>query len=207
MSRHPDFEPMRLFQHLDVNNNGRISCTELYDFMGKQYLNPRISDAEDIVREYDGTQNRLLEFDEFCQLVLPCTNPNLRHMAESRRHSPYFRASAPLPYEVLSLFGRLLDKEMQLQRARNDAQRQLQSCPDFVKTRAFDTIAKGYHAVMMPDLIFYLERNSFYPRREDVEAILRRCDHDANRMISYDEFCELTCIREAGQREPVQADE
>lgn len=114
MSRHPDFEPMSLFQHLDVNNNGRISCTELYEFMSKQYLNPRISDADDIVREYDGTQNRMLDFDEFTQLVLPATNPNLRHMAESRRHSPYFRASAPLPYEVLSLFGRLLDKEMQL---------------------------------------------------------------------------------------------
>ncbi len=52
----------------------------------------------------------------------------------------------------------------------------------------------------MPDLIFYLERNSFFPRREDVEAILRRCDHDANRMISYAEFCELTCVAEPGQR-------
>jgi len=53
----------------------------------------------------------------------------------------------------------------------------------------------------MPDLILYLERNSFFPRREDVEAILRRCDHDANRMISYAEFCDLTCVTEPGQRE------
>ena len=45
----------------------------------------------------------------------------------------------------------------------------------------------------MPDLIFYLETNGFYPRREDVEAILRRMDHDANRQINYDEFCELAC--------------
>ena len=73
-----------------------------------------------------------------------------------------------------------------------------------MKVRAFDTIAKGYHAVSMPDLIFYLERNSFFPRREDVEAILRRCDHDANRMISYAEFCELTCVTEPGQRDQPQ---
>ena len=73
-----------------------------------------------------------------------------------------------------------------------------------MKVRVFDTIAKGYHAVSMPDLIFYLERNSFFPRREDVEAILRRCDHDANRMISYAEFCELTCVTEPGQREQPQ---
>ena len=66
-----------------------------------------------------------------------------------------------------------------------------------MKVRVFDTIAKGYSAISMPDLISYLERNSFYPRREDIEAILRRCDHDANRQISYSEFCELASIDEA----------
>ena len=62
--------------------------------------------------------------------------------------------------------------------------------------RAFDAIARGFHSISMPDLIFYLERNGFYPRREDIEAILRRMDHDANRQITYDEFCELTCVQE-----------
>ena len=46
----------------------------------------------------------------------------------------------------------------------------------------------------MPELIAYLEGNSFFPRREDVEAILRRCDHDGNRMISYAEFCEIAAV-------------
>jgi len=53
----------------------------------------------------------------------------------------------------------------------------------------------------MPDLISYLERNGFYPRREDIEAILRRMDHDANRQISYDEFCELTVVNERPPRQ------
>lgn len=42
----------------------------------------------------------------------------------------------------------------------------------------------------MPDLIAFLEKNGFYPRREDIEAILRRLDHDANKMLSFEEFCE-----------------
>ena len=42
----------------------------------------------------------------------------------------------------------------------------------------------------MGDLIAYLESNGFYPRREEIEAILRRCDHDGNRLINYEEFCE-----------------
>lgn len=44
----------------------------------------------------------------------------------------------------------------------------------------------------MPDLIYFLEKNGFYPRREDVEAILRRLDHDANKMLSFEEFGEIT---------------
>lgn len=44
----------------------------------------------------------------------------------------------------------------------------------------------------MQDLIMYLEQNGFHPRTEDLEAILRRCDHDADRALSFDEFCEVT---------------
>ena len=45
----------------------------------------------------------------------------------------------------------------------------------------------------MPDLLYFLERNSFFARADDQEAILRRCDHDANRHISFAEFCESMC--------------
>ena len=41
------------------------------------------------------------------------------------------------------------------------------------------------------DLYSYLEQNGFYPRREDVESILRRVDHNADEAIDYVEFCEM----------------
>ena len=134
-------------------------------------------------------------------MTLPSTNPNLRHIASSRRYSPYYRVTEPLPYEVLSLFTRLLEKEMQLQRSRTETKRQLASCPDFVKIRAFDSIARGCQAISMPDLLFFLERNSFFARADDQEAILRRLDHDANRQISFAEFCENCCYDDAPRQQ------
>jgi len=142
----------------------------------------------------------MLDFDEFCQLTLPSANTSVRHIASSRRFSPYFQAARPLPYEVLSLVVRLLDKEVALQRTKNDAKRSLNKCPDFIKSKVFDEIARGYHMIGMPELISYLERNGFYPRREDIESILRRLDHDANRMISYEEYCELASITDTSRR-------
>ena len=51
----------------------------------------------------------------------------------------------------------------------------------------------------MPDLLYFLERNSFFARADDQEAILRRCDHDANRQISFGEFCENVSYDDARQ--------
>ena len=73
-------------------------------FMNKHFLSPNQEDAEEIIRVYDGTYNQRLDFDEFCQLVLPSTNPNLRNMAANRRFEPHFRASAPVKKEVINFF-------------------------------------------------------------------------------------------------------
>lgn len=51
----------------------------------------------------------------------------------------------------------------------------------------------------MPDLIDFLENNAFRPTRDEVEAILRRCDHDADGALNYEEFC--ACIEDSGNKE------
>lgn len=41
-------------------------------------------------------------------------------------------------------------------------------------------------------LINFIKENSkFDPRQHELEAIMRRCDHDADLALSEDEFCEL----------------
>ena len=48
-----------------------------------------------------------------------------------------------------------------------------------------------------------MERNGFYPRETDLEAILRRCDHSGDKELSYAEFNEATevLIPEANQEQ------
>jgi hypothetical protein len=148
--------------------------------MRKNYISCELSDAADIIREYDASADANLEIAEFSQLVLPATNNGLRRAAEDRPRSLYYRPSDPLPYSVVSLLVRLLEKELTLQRHRNDSKRQLAMSPDFVKVRSFDNISRGRSQIGVSDLSYFLERNGFYPRREDIEAILRRLDHNAD---------------------------
>lgn len=127
-------------------------------------------------------------------MVLPATSNSLRSAAEGRRYSPYFRAHEPLSYSAVNLLVRLVEKELGLQRRRNESKRRLQLSPDFIKVRTFNDIARHHSQICVPDLTSYLESNGFWPRCEDIEAILRRVDHDANQMMSYEEFCELASI-------------
>lgn len=45
--------------------------------------------------------------------------------------------------------------------------------------------------INLQDLTNFLEYFDFYPTASDLEAILRRCDHDADRRLCLEEFKEL----------------
>ena len=106
--------------------------------------------------------------------------------------SYYTDACRPLPVSVTSMANRILEREMCLSEKRNEARTALLKNMDHSKMKTFHEIGKGDTFISMANLILYLEKNGFHPRTEDLEAILRRCDHDADRALSYDEFCELT---------------
>jgi hypothetical protein len=175
-----EFDAQKAFNLIDSRSVGKIDAYDLVDFMRKNYISCDLSDAADIIREYDASNDANLQIAEFSQLVLPATNNGLRRAAEDRPRSLYYRANDPLPYSVVSLLVRLLEKELTLQRHRNDSKRQLAMSPDFVKVRSFDDISRGRSQIGVSDLSYFLERNGFYPRREDIEAILRRLDHNAD---------------------------
>jgi hypothetical protein len=94
----------------------------------------------------------------------------------------------------VGLLVRLFEKEITLQRHRNESKHQLALSPDFIKVRVFDEISRGHSKILIGPLTDYLEKNGFYPRKSDIESILRRIDHDADQAISYAEFCELTTV-------------
>jgi Ca2+-binding EF-hand superfamily protein len=47
------------------------------------------------------------------------------------------------------------------------------------------------------DLNIYLRRHNFIPRKSDLEALLRRCDHEGKLKLNYKEFVEVASCNEA----------
>ena len=132
-----------------------------------------------------------MAYDEFLNVFLPAANQGLRDYCLYGYRTPGYYKS-PLPIQISSMAVRILEREKNLQRKREEIKRELFKHVDYQKHKAFHELGNGQMSISMSDLIYYLEQNGFHPRTEELEAILRRCDHDADRYLSFEEFCELT---------------
>lgn len=149
-------------------------------------------DCQAIINEYDSSADKTMQYFEFQNLFLPAANQSLRDYVSYRRVPAYLNdPSKPLAISVSSLAIRILEQEIRYSNILKEGRLDLFKHKDFQKSRAFNEISRGLSYISMSDLIYFLENNGFYPRTEDLEAILRRCDHDADRAFTFEEFIEI----------------
>lgn len=73
-----------------------------------------------------------------------------------------------------------------------DARKDLTKHSTFKVEDAFKLISGRYSYITLQQLTQFLEaEGSYYPKQAELEAIMRRCDHDADRMLCFQEFAEL----------------
>jgi hypothetical protein len=163
-------------------------------FMQENYVkNVTLEDCQAIIDEFDSSADGTMQYFEFCNLILPAANQSLRDYVSYRRIPSYLNdAGKPLAIAVSSLAIRILESEIKYGKVLQTSRRDLFKHKDYQKHKTFNDISRGLPYISMSDLIHYLEQNGFYPRTEDLEAILRRCDHDADRALNFEEFCEVT---------------
>lgn len=152
--------------------------------------NVREEDARNIISEFDSSVDGTMQYNEFQNMVLPAADQDLRDRIVYGRR-PQQDPSRPLPVQVTSSFVRLLELEMKHANSINDARTELSKNADFQRNRAFTDVSQGFSSINMSDLTQFCEKNGFYPRSDDLESILRRCDHDADRLLNQEEFYEL----------------
>ena len=195
MAQVRDYNPRALFERINSNRSGKITANELLRFLKENYIkDTSVEQCQEIIGEYDSTQDGLLQYDEFLNIFLPAANLSLRDycLYGARVPSYYTDPKRPLPISVTTMAVRILEREKTMIDKRSECRRDLFKHIDHQKLKTFNDITRGQTLVLMSDLIFFLEENGFCPKTEDIEAILRRCDHDADQALSFEEFCELT---------------
>lgn len=182
-----------LFEAFDTTKDGKITDAEMLQFMVDNLVpNVTIDDVRDIIAEFDSTQDGTLNFDEFLNIFIPAADYNLRNVEyiQDPRLSPFNMGG--MPTSVAAMAARILDREKTFMARRREARAALMGISDTDINRIFKDIARGKAEITMEDLIAFLNYNGFNPQTVDLEAILRRCDHDADRCLSLEEFAEAS---------------
>jgi hypothetical protein len=99
-----------VFTHLDQDQDLVVDAQEIVKFLKQNLIRIDVSDAELIVKEYDGNNDGNLDFEEFCAMVLPATDKILKEIAINRADK--FNKSKPLSNLVISGLCDLLEREL-----------------------------------------------------------------------------------------------
>lgn len=184
LSEHYAFDPYTAFRSLDRLGLGNLSSIDVKDWLDRAGHYCSEQEAYLLIKQYDANNDGRLSLNEFLQLVLPSTSTALRQLALDR-------ASSPLSLDVEYALNRLLDKEVRLQRELEYSRRDLRMRYDWDLLAAFRAVDRlGLSYIDRLQLRDFLERNGLSAYQDDIDAILRRLDIDADERLSYTEFVE-----------------
>lgn len=197
-----EFDPQNLFDRINANRDDHITAEELHKFLADNFVkNVTVEDAQSIINEFDSSADGTMQYFEFQNMVLPAANQSLRDYVVYGRRT-YQDPKQPLSVQVSSTFIRILELEIKYAQTLKNLRMELFKNSDFQRNKAFNDASRGLTFINMSDLIYYCEQNGFYPRTDDLEAILRRCDHDADRSLNFEEFCEIVELNPSDQDDP-----
>lgn len=124
---HPQMVAHKAFQELDKEGKGFATKEDLIAYLKKYYIRISEIEAEEVIREFDATEDGTLNVEEFQQIILPSANQNLRRMADLRVFSYSYKANEPQAPELSKSIAVLIEKEVNFQKKRDNIKRQLLS--------------------------------------------------------------------------------
>lgn len=140
---------------------------------------------------FDVDRDGFLNYTEFLQMILPCDDLDLRAHAAQRSSSGNFDPSAhnKLPIHLERTLAEFLEREIMLHSKTDQIKLAISEARDWSPREAFEMLYRlstdypGY--ISHRNIQIFLRQYNFRGSDDDVIAIVRRLDSDADQKISY----------------------
>jgi Ca2+-binding EF-hand superfamily protein len=193
-----DFEPYSAFIRIDRNGDNIIDAGDVAQFLAenqRMQFTPR--DCLLVVKYFDIDQDGGLNYTEFLQMVLPCDDLVLRAEASQRQAGAHVNRYAEgervyTSYSVERALSDFLEQEIHLHLQLESLKCQLHSKFDWNMHNAFacvDVTREGF--LNYRNIQEFLRMSGQFASDEQVIAMVRRLDADADQMVQFPEFCEI----------------
>ncbi|KAF4683632.1 Cyclin-dependent kinases regulatory subunit 2 [Perkinsus olseni] len=181
----PDFDPYKLFAHLDTDAKGSIDSTDLWEFV--QRNDPTdyfpISASNGIIGHYDHSALGQLNYRDFLRLILPWRSSAAIEKSLSRGGGSDHPSN-----ETIRCFSRILTKEAEYMTELNTRKEYLLARSDFSISEAFNHLDSFLNLGLLNVSSI---RQAFLRsgvKCPDCEACIARMDRDGDSKVTYAEF-------------------
>ena len=158
-----------------LRENGTMDCTE--------------ADIYYVIKFFDSDEDGKLNYPDFLQIVLPCTNYKMRAEVTQRMNREC-RSTDYLTMDVEQDLSRLLKAEVKCHKEQEYLKQQFEAMMDYSPEGAYkcvDSTNMGFIDTKCLDNFF----KRLFTKKielEDEEAIIRRLDLDSNGKLNMEEF-------------------
>lgn len=168
-----------------ISPTGVISSRDLKQFLNSHRITAQDSEIYMAIKQFSCMQDGRLSLEDFYQIFLPSTNPNLRDRSISR---PLIKTYSEY---TMICFLRVLQEELNLQSELEKLKEELYKQKDFSVYGAFETLARGKQVFNELDIVEFMRKFKKNVTSEEIDAFLRRVDLEDDIVVSYNEFLEF----------------
>jgi len=189
LASNESMEPYSVFQRIDRNEDGFLTSIELLNFLRDNGIhNATEADCYYVIKFFDADEDGRLNYPDFMQMLLPCDHPSLR-AAATQRPNVYINKFDYLTLDIEKDLTTLILKEIELHKKSEKLKQEIESQPEFSGEALYKTIDDwGYGFIDTRNLKSFFRKNKGNPSDEELVAIIRRLDLDADSKLNKEEF-------------------
>lgn len=187
-----NFEPYGAFQRLDRAASGYLTPRDFLNYLRDNGHSRGVTEADCyyLVKFFDSDLDGQLHYPDFMQIVLPCSNADLRATATQRPNIICGKYSY-LTLDVEKEIADLILEEIKLHRSSEELKQELSSCKGFSAESAYRTIDDcSLSSIYLKTLERFFRSQRRKTSEQDHLAIIRRIDLDADGKMKEGEFNE-----------------
>eukprot|EP00347_Sterkiella_histriomuscorum_P013646 403363918 len=183
------FEPYAAFMRIDRDQDGFVNSVEIIKFLRENNVEEATeADCFLIVKYFDSDDDGFLNYQDFLQMLMPCDDQNLR-AALAQRPNYAVSTNQYLGREIEAELTKLFEKEIAFNRVTEEIRQRMDSSKQFDYEKAFNSVDDwNYGYIDRRNLKSFLKKHGYIAKNEEVMAIIRRMDLDADARLSKREF-------------------
>ena len=188
--QNPLFNPVRLFNLIDIDEKNFISLNDLRIYLNKQFLPFEEQCLRRFIHNFSKDENFKINYRDFLGIILPKTNLSITNSIKNKNYS-YDNQENKNDYIIENSFKKLIQLELNLVKALSQITEQLKNSKDFMIYEAFIAIVKFDKYITSDNLNEFLNECNININDNDSQNIMFRLDLDGDGKISYEEFVSI----------------